>query len=349
MKVTELKLRNFTVFESADFKFVPGINVLIGENATGKTHVLKAIYALLDAARASSASEPAELIKERLAAIFLPDDKDVGRLVRVGAEEPCSLRLKAERGDTHASLNEHGDVGLTLYRWPEKPAAIYLPARDVLAMYEGFVPLYGSTKLSFDKTYHDVCVALQSPSLRGEAKASADELAVPLRSLLGGEVELRGPRFYVSLGDGLREAHLVAEGVRKIAALAHLAENGSIGPGGVLLWDEPETNLNPRLIAKLAASLRGLAARGVQIFVATHDFLLSHKLSLAAEYGAPSGTEVHFFSLHRDDTTQPVEVEEAATLAEVRNNSILDEYAAHYDEERALFHRESEQREGGAQ
>jgi ABC-type transport system involved in cytochrome c biogenesis ATPase subunit len=349
MNVTELKLRNFTVFESADLKLVPGINVLLGENGTGKTHVLKAIYALLNAERGSSASEPAERIKQRLAAIFLPDDEQIGRLVRTGADGACSLRLKADHGDTHATWNEHGDLRLTVHRWSEEPRATYLPARDVLAMYERFVPLYERAKLSFDKTYYDVCVALQSPSLRGEANAPASELAAPLRSLLGGEVELKGPRFYVNLGDGPREAHLVAEGLRKIAALAYLVENGSIEPGSVLLWDEPETNLNPRLIAKLAEALRGLAERGVQIVLATHDFLLSHKLSLAAEYGVRSGPAVRFFSLHREDAAQPVEVEEAGTLAGIRNNSILDEYAAHYDEERELFQRESEGPGGGGQ
>ena len=33
---------NFTVFDHAEFTFSPGVNVLIGKNGTGKTHVLKA-------------------------------------------------------------------------------------------------------------------------------------------------------------------------------------------------------------------------------------------------------------------------------------------------------------------
>lgn len=45
MTITRLALKNFTVFEDAKFEFCPGINVLIGENASGKTHVLKLLYA----------------------------------------------------------------------------------------------------------------------------------------------------------------------------------------------------------------------------------------------------------------------------------------------------------------
>lgn len=347
MKLTDLKLRNFTVFENADFAFAPGINVFIGENATGKSHLLKTIYALLDAARSASGQNPDEVVKSRLASVFLPDRKDVGRLVRVRTEGTCTFAIKSDRGETHASLNEHGDVGLTLHRWDPMPPAVYLPSRDVLAMYEGFAPLYKSTELSFDQTYYDLCIALQRQSKRGEAKGPADELAAPLLALLGGSVELDGPRFYVDLGDAPREAHLVAEGLRKIATLAHLAGNGSIEQGSVLLWDEPETNLNPRLLAKLAGALRGLAARGVQIFLSTHDFLLSHKLSQAAEHRALPDVEVRFFSLHRESPADGVEVEAAATLAEIQHNSILDEYAAYYDEERDLFRAEAGERDGG--
>jgi ABC-type hemin transport system ATPase subunit len=345
MKLTELKLRNFTVFESADFTFSPGINVLIGENATGKSHVLKVIYALLDAGRSSSPN-PEEAVKERLADVFLPDRKDVGRLVRVGAEDPCSLGIKADRSETRASLNEHGDIGLTVYQWPGQALPLYLPAREVLAMYEGFVSLYKNADISFDKTYYDVCVALQSPSRRGEAKSAADELAAPLLALLGGEVELRGPRFYVNLGDGPREAHMIAEGLRTIATLAHLVANGSIGADSILLWDEPETNLNPRLIAPLAEALRQLAARGVQIFVATHDFLLAHRLSLAAEYGTEPKVDMRFFSLHHEALIAPVEVESAPTVAGLQDNPILDAYAQYYELQRELFNQEIERQRG---
>ena len=44
--ITELNLRNFTTFEKLDLSFSPKINVIIGENGTGKTHALKAAYAL---------------------------------------------------------------------------------------------------------------------------------------------------------------------------------------------------------------------------------------------------------------------------------------------------------------
>src|SRR5690349_18691893 len=40
-----LRLVNFTAFADAQLEFTPGINVIIGENGTGKTHLMKAMYA----------------------------------------------------------------------------------------------------------------------------------------------------------------------------------------------------------------------------------------------------------------------------------------------------------------
>lgn len=38
MKIKRIKFQNYTVFEDQQMEFSPGINVIIGENGTGKTH-----------------------------------------------------------------------------------------------------------------------------------------------------------------------------------------------------------------------------------------------------------------------------------------------------------------------
>ena len=46
MIIKRIKLDNYTVFEDQQIEFDPGINVFIGENGTGKTHILKVLYSL---------------------------------------------------------------------------------------------------------------------------------------------------------------------------------------------------------------------------------------------------------------------------------------------------------------
>ena len=40
-KITRIHLENFTSFANLEQEFSPGINVIIGANGTGKTHLLK--------------------------------------------------------------------------------------------------------------------------------------------------------------------------------------------------------------------------------------------------------------------------------------------------------------------
>jgi predicted ATP-dependent endonuclease of OLD family len=44
----QIKLDRFTAFEQLSLSFSPGLNVFIGENGCGKTHLLKLIYAACD-------------------------------------------------------------------------------------------------------------------------------------------------------------------------------------------------------------------------------------------------------------------------------------------------------------
>jgi predicted ATP-dependent endonuclease of OLD family len=42
--ITRFKASNFTVFTDLNVDFTSGINIFIGQNGTGKTHLLKAVY-----------------------------------------------------------------------------------------------------------------------------------------------------------------------------------------------------------------------------------------------------------------------------------------------------------------
>ena len=44
-----MHVQNFTVFQDERFEFSPAVNIIIGENSVGKTHLLKLAYALMTA------------------------------------------------------------------------------------------------------------------------------------------------------------------------------------------------------------------------------------------------------------------------------------------------------------
>lgn len=45
MPLTKIEAENFTVFENVTIPFSQGLNVLVGENGMGKTHIMKLAYA----------------------------------------------------------------------------------------------------------------------------------------------------------------------------------------------------------------------------------------------------------------------------------------------------------------
>ncbi len=164
-------------------------------------------------------------------------------------------------------------------------------------------------------------------------------LIEPLEKVIGsGErISKENDHFYLESSEGGKlEVNLIAEGHRKLSMLAYLVRNGSLTPESALLWDEPEANLNPKLVTVVVDFLLNLANAGAQIFIATHDYLLSYELSLRAEYGLNSN--IRFFSLYRQEGEDGVLVESGNTLADLMNNPILDAFVEHNDRENALFY-----------
>lgn len=345
MKIERTTLENFSVFKRNELSFSPGVNVFIGANGTGKSHLLKLLYAVGKAKeKAGPAEQPTGLqttLPQKLIGIFRPDDDALNRLVyrRVG-QASAKVQILTDLGGIAFKVTGKGNFTLVSDSLQKPAGCIFIPSREALAMFEGFVAAYQNRELSFDETYYDLCVALQAAPLRGPRAAMANKLAKPLEASLGGSVHDDKGRFYVYNADGVIEAHLLSEGFRKIASLVRLIQNGSLTSNGLLFWDEPEANLNPKLVTKIAEALRRLAAAGVQVFVSTHDYLLSNELSLAAEYPEQQSAELRcslkFFALSRMPE-QGVTIESGDTLSQLKENPILEEFAAHYDRETQLF------------
>jgi len=343
MVIKTADISNFSVFKRAEFEFCPGVNVLIGENATGKSHLLKLLYSILKAAAPAGNGGKASLvgtdgaIAEKLRAVFRPGGDGLGRLVhRRPGRLLAKVAVSTDQGAIQFTVSNLGNLRVAENTLREVGSSIFIPAREMFSTYEGFQAAVENRELAFDDTYRDLCVALSAAPAKGARAAKAATLAKPLEEILGGSVELSDGRFFVNMKDGSIEAHLLAEGLRKIASLLRLVVNGSLAQQGFLFWDEPEANLNPMLMKKVADLILALGDSGVQIFLATHDYLISQELSLAAEYGK---AKLRFFGLSRSAEDAAVKVEQADTLPGLQNNPILDGYAAHYDRERELFAR----------
>lgn len=338
MKIKQCHIENFTVFEKQDIEFCDGVNVIIGANGTGKSHLLKILYAMVQAVPGKKKAERNDTDIFRLYGIlngvFKPENNQANAMIRSeDRKTPAVFYLQSDHGQHYAELRRDYHIASSGVPRNEEASGLFIPPNEVLAIYPGFAASYEKRELAFDQTYYDICKALAAAPLK-QKNAVLSRLILSLEDVLQGKVVQKGDRFYVQnkKTEKSLEAHLMAEGHRKIAAIVHLINNGSIDKNTVLFWDEPEANLNPRLIKHIALFLRELAGIGVQVFIATHDYLLTGELSLAMEYQTKPKVPIRFFTMIRDGE-KPVKIQSGDTLADLQDNPILDEFAEHYQRE----------------
>ena len=210
--------------------------------------------------------------------------------------------------------------------------AIYLPSKEMLSFFEGFIALYQTHALAFDETFYDLAINLSLPALK-ERPELVTKLLADLSAAVGGEVILKGGRFYIASAGKNREVTLLAEGLRKLATVMQLLSNGSLATGDTLFWDEPEANLNPKLIKLVAALMHTLSENGIQVIAATHSYFLLKELDLLSKRGQ---IEPRYITLMMDNDTLIIEQE--SQLNQLDNIVALDEELSQYDREMELSH-----------
>ncbi|ERO60588.1 AAA family ATPase, partial [Pseudomonas piscis] len=124
---------------------------------------------------------------------------------------------------------------------------------------------------------------------------------------------------------------LVAEGLRKLGMLARLISTGALLHQGYLFWDEPEANLNPRLIKQVAKTIVDLSASGIQIFIATHSLFLLRELEILL---SEKPQEAAFFGLHSSDGG--ITVQQGGSLEDIGDITALEESLQQSDRYLAL-------------
>ncbi len=341
--LNSLSLKNFTVFPSADLQFSKYLNVIIGENGAGKTHLLKVAYASLatswEESRKPTRSTPTKAIlqtrlAEKLINVFRPES--LGRLAqRKKGRERCDIKLCFENPQFNLdfSFSTSSKTEVLIEQVPEswlEIAPVYIPTRELLTIFPNFVSIYEGHYLEFEETWRDTCLLLGNPLQRGTNERRIQELLEPIQKAIGGVIELDiNGRFYLKTKRERFEMPLIAEGQRKLAMLARLIATGVLIDKGFLFWDEPEANLNPRLIKQVAQSIVSLSKTGIQVFIATHSLFLLRELEILMSDRQNEQFPTRFFGLHFKGDL--VEVSQGDAIDDIGDITTLDEELAQSD------------------
>ncbi|MDM8548591.1 AAA family ATPase [Desulfobacterales bacterium HSG2] len=316
--INNIEICNFTVFDQLKIDLVPGINLFIGDNGTGKTHLLKLIYlqGVID-----EHDDPGAGISE----IFLPHNRSLQRLIRK-REAGASLSV-GKNGETFSihitEKTPRGTVRISgIPRNDSKP--VYIPAKEMLANAPGFRSLHATREIHFERVCSDIIDRAFLPRLK-KTDPRQKKLMDMLEKGMGGEITAKNEEFYLKSRTGDIEFTLVAEGIRKLALLRLLIENGSLDGKSLLCWDEPETNLNPSMIPLVVSVMTELEQMGAQIFIATHSYVLLKEFELQR-----GNHSLRFYSLSKNDKDS-VSLSSSGTYPALFPNRIADQFARMYN------------------
>ncbi|WP_243035073.1 AAA family ATPase [Anaerobutyricum hallii] len=332
MPLTRIKIENFTVFEDITIPFSKGLNILVGENGMGKTHVMKLAYAACQS-RKHDVSFP-----QKTTMLFRPDQSGIGRLVNRNKNGENTARVLVESdiaqiGMSFSTKTKKWDAEVkSEEKWEKQMSgmtSVFIPAKEILSNAGNLDAAVKMGNVEFDDTYLDIIAAAKIDISTDVDSVARKKYLKILQKISNGKVTVQDDRFYLKSGTQAKlEFNLVAEGIRKIALLWQLIKNGTLEKGSVLFWDEPEANINPKYIPVLAELLIMLEKEGVQIFVSTHDYFLSKYIEVKRE----KDSDVQYISLYKDEKNQ-VQCEIAKEFELLEHNTIMDTFRQLYREE----------------
>ncbi len=357
--IQRLDVENFTVFKKAAFEFGSQLNVFIGENGTGKTQILKLIYAivaLLPKLQKDVKNQPASLIDKKdtddFKSIFKIDL--ISDLVNVdsvdgltkkrpmkSAQETKALEEKVSNSQANACLVFANGKKLSSYNIVLKyddilanfiihpgdiPSALFIPVHELLTIYPNYQSLSKMYHLPYDATVDHAIAKLGLP-YKKETPKEYDEIVKVLENAIDGKIFLKNEKFYFSHENREMDVNMAAEGWRKLGMVLQLLKNGGLGKGMVLLWDEPEANLNPKLIRLIAKVIVELSRLKIQTFITTHSLFLLREIDMLVKSDKKiKNGDVRYFNFPKKGV-----VEQGSSPEELGDILLLDESIAQSD------------------
>lgn len=337
MKIIQLKLENFTVFDKVDIKFDQGINIFVGENGTGKTHILKILYS------ACQAANPKVSFSNKIVRTMLPDEFKISRLItRKPGNHSSKIKVIAqseEKGCEHSMIvsfhnkTRKWDAEVRGEEAWEKEfidiSSIFIPAKEILSNSYNLTAAVDKNNVKFDDTYVDIINSAKVDISVGRNTDERNKKLKEIEKIIDGTViyDAKKDEFYLKKGNSKQEFNLVAEGIRKMALLWQLVKNGTLEKGSILFWDEPEANINPAYLSIITELLLQLQRDGVQIFISTHDYML-------AKYFEIRKQEEDNLLFHSVSFGEKLQMEYSCNqkFGDLKNNLIIQSYNMLLDE-----------------
>lgn len=290
-----VSVKNFGALKDVSWNGLSRINLVLGENGTGKSFLLKAMYVALRTCetykRGDDKRDFGDILSDKLYWTFQAEK--IGDIATKSKDKKDSLNFCAEIDEsTKLSYSFGRDTEKQIKNISGIPAvnrlaeSIFLPAKEVVSLQKIIIKSREQDRLfGFDNTYYDLARALNNPTMRGRSSDRVADVRSHLEDMLGGRLEKDEDTQNWYFKDQNAKKFLigvVAEGIKKVSILDILLGNRYLSPESVVFIDEPESALHPAAISKFMNIIYELSLTGMQFIMATHSYFVLKKLYLLA-------------------------------------------------------------------
>lgn len=334
-RIDKVFLKNFGIIEQFYNEQFSNINLVIGENGTGKTFLLKALYSAVrsmeEYKRGDDIKTINEIVSEKLRWTFQVDK--LGDMVSRSADGGLNLDIQFGSGNfcyqfTQSAASKVGCVSV-----PEKGKignSIFIPAKEVLSLYSVILKSREVDQVfGFDDTYYDLAKALRITPSRGKNYTVFANSRKIVSNVIDGKVDYddgSGKWYYKNKKNQKFAIGAVSEGVKKIAIMDRLLANGYLDTNSAIFIDEIESALHPKEVCQFLDMIAMIAEQmGLQVFITSHSYFVIKKLYLIALKKA------HFvscISLHKGQPAKICDLHDG-----MPQNTIIDTSIQLYEQE----------------
>ena len=334
-KIDELQLKNFGMLEEFRCDQFSNINLIIGENGTGKTFLLKALYSavksLEEYKRGDDISPINDILSEKLRWTFQVEK--LGDLVSKAADEGLDFQMKLDKLSLNYQFSKSAasKVGAVEPIVSGKEGnSIFIPAKEVLSLFSVILKSREIDKaFGFDDTYYDLAKALRISPSRGKNFAVFADSRKVVGNVIDGKVEYdenSGKWYYKNKKNQKFSIGATSEGVKKIAIMDRLLANGYLNSNSIIFIDEIESALHPRAVCQFLDMIDNIANEmGLQVFITSHSYFVIKKLFLIAFKKSKTVTCI---SLNKGKEAQICDLHDG-----MPDNSIIDTSIQLYEQE----------------
>ena len=295
--IRKLTVEGVTVFPGREsFSFVPEVNVIVGGNDSGKSHLMKLCFAVCKWSHGGATRDLPETwaeekrLRKDLLRVFGTGELTAitSRSVRdcTAAVRASLVGEKAPHGTAELAFSFHAgreEDGLRITTLPDRylqENAVFIPPREILSIYPCYMQAGKRYPELLDSASWELCRALEDEPMQQPAGALHQAIRLIEKMLSGHLVRINGRFYLVRHAQEPLELNLIAEGFKRIGTLGLLLGNGTVRAGTTLFWDEPEMNINATHLPLLVNTMMALGRAGVQLILTTHSLFLLRELTI---------------------------------------------------------------------